>query len=335
MIPQPEEAIFLSAADHRMLLEAALVLPPDQSVVLARRLLASQFDGTQRKHLEVLCQALELDAQNASPEEILEVLREELGGAAPSSDLALLLSSTLIARLTQRDLSYDECWQLAELAVTLAVPKPGERLTNGLTRFFRQVGEQFLRTGASTDSLDRLFAPLANGLMLRVAPESLASMLPEEQHTAQIALAACFAGRGLLRPDFVYQTYRSQILQAPPELKNSVHRITRAYFYLCLHHHFAMDVVSGLASGEQAQRYLTSALGELDQSWPELDSMFGIASAPLNEPMASQLLQAVHAASRSWSGDPLSEWLASRGLELLQAWVTSTKVRNMLGSKPS
>ena len=148
--------------------------------------------------------ALELDAQNASPEEILEVLREELGGAAPSSDLALLLSSTLIARLTQRDLSDDECWQLAELAVTLAVPKPGERLTNGLTRFFRHVGEQFLRTGASTDSLDRLFAPLANGLMLRVAPEGLASMLPDEQHKAQIALAACFAARGLLRPDSLY-----------------------------------------------------------------------------------------------------------------------------------
>jgi hypothetical protein len=139
----------------------------------------------------------------------------------------------------------------------------------------------------------------------------------------------------LLRPDFVFETYRSQIVGAPPELKNSVHRIALAYFYLSLHDHFAIDVAFGLAGGEQAQRHLTRALAELDDSWPELDSMFGIASAPLSEPMASQLLQALHAASGSWSGDPLLEWRASRGLEHLQTWVTATNLRNMLGSKPS
>ena len=347
MIPQPEEAIFLSAADHRMLLEAALRLPPDQSVALARRLVVSQFDGTQRKDLEVLCQALELDAQNVPPGEILEVLREEPGSSALSSDLAMLLSSALIARLTQRDLSDDECRQLAKIAVTLAVPKPGERLTNCLTHFFKQVGEQLLRTHASTVSLDRLFAPLIKGLMLRLEPEALASMRPAERNEAQIALAACFAGRGLLRrdlgvgtrwdarlglsrPDFLDDDWQEEVLSTPPLLKGPVLRIARGYFYLCLHYHFAVDVAFGLASGNLAQGYLAKAFQDLHDSWPELDSMFGVTLATLSEPMSSQFLQAVHEASES--SVQLFRYLpVVQGRELLEAWVRSTTARRALG----
>ena len=335
MIPRPEEAIFLSEADHRMLLEAALLLPPEQSVLLARRLVASQFDGTQRKHLEVLCQALELDALNVPLGNILEVLREELGAAAPSSDLATLLSSALIARLTQRKLDNDECRQLAGIAVTLAVPKPGERLTNALNHFFRQVGEQLLRTGASTHSLDRLFAPLTKGLMLRVMPEALAAMLPEEQHKAQIALGACFAGRALLHPDVASRNRQDSevgFLQAPPDLSSMGFRVARGYFYLCLQHHFATDVSLGLVSAERADWYLSSAFQDLYTSWPELNSVFGITLEPLSDPMASQLLLALHEASVSSSTVSLREGHpAHGGRARLQAWVRTTMPRRALG----
>jgi len=120
---------------------------------------------------------------------------------------------------------------------------------------------------------------------------------------------------------------------APLQLMNPDYRLARAYFCLCLYDHCATDVFE-LANGEQAHWYLARAFDELENSWPELHPMFGIASAPLNEPMASQLLQALHAASGSWSAGPL-DLRASRGLQLLQTWVTATNVRNMLGSKPS
>lgn len=273
MIPGPQEPILLPDAHHQALLEATRRLPSEQSVGLARRFLLSQLPDAQRKDLDVLVGALELDAKNVSLDAIADHLREEFAGSAPSSATAILLASTLIARLMQRELTDDECRRLAGLAVTLAVSKPGERLTNGLTRFFKQVGEHLLRKGESIDSFDRLFAPLEKGLALRVAPEALASMLPEEQHKAQVALGACFAGRGLLCHDVAEASSADPEvgnLPAPPQLSDRAHRVARGYFYLCLHQHFATLVDPELREKKVAKRYLASAYQDIYRSWPEL-----------------------------------------------------------------
>src|ERR1700754_2242634 len=190
MIPRPEQSILLSEEDQRALLEAAmLLLPFDQFVALARKLLVSQLDDTQRKDLGAPYGALELDARSVPLGKLLLCLRETVGGAAPG--VALLLSS--IMRSKQR-LTDDECKQLAELIAPLAVPKPGQQLTNCLSRFFDQVGALLMRQGATTRLVYEMFAPLKKGLLIRVTPEALASMQPEEQHTAQVMVGACNAG---------------------------------------------------------------------------------------------------------------------------------------------
>ena len=325
MIPRPEQSILLSEEDQRALLEAAmLLLPFDQSMALARKLLVSQLDDTQRKELGAQYGALELDARNVPLGKILQCLREPVGGAAP--DIALLLSS--LAR-SRRKLTDDECKQLAELAAALAVPKPGERLTNCLTGFFNQVGELLLRQGATTRQVYGLFDPLERGLMLRVAPEALASMQPEEQHTAQVMLSACIAGRALLEPDALVASSEDVHLGCLHgtgnfQLLGPDYRVSRGYYHVCVRDYILMlDAERGL-SPVLPGWYLTSAYLGIVWEWLELDPTRGGTLPPLTLAESRYLFDVYKPPGLSLVTFPDSHE-ASRGRAWLRAWVAAVE----------